>query len=82
MVVMCNLLYGTAHAGLGAVWPDVRILFRGDSGVGKPALYERCEAFRVEYSIGIGMNSVLKKRSQTLLEGKRTANRILTARLF
>jgi len=81
MVVMCSLLYGTAHAGLGAeddleylarrlraVWPDVRILFRGDSGVGKPALYERCEAFRVEYSIGIGMNSVLKKRSQTLLE--------------
>jgi Transposase DDE domain group 1 len=81
MVVMCSLLFGTAPAGLGAeddlellttrlreVWPDVRILFRGDSGIGKPALYERCEALRVEYSLGIGMNAVLKQQSETLLE--------------
>lgn len=81
MVVMCSLLFGTAHAGLGAEddleylaarlrehWPDVRILFRGDSGIGKPALYERCEALAVEYSLGMRMNNVLKKQTETLLE--------------
>lgn len=81
MVVMCSLLFGTAHAGLGAeddlellttrlreVWPEVRILFRGDSGIGKPALYERCEELAVEYSLGIGMNPVLKRQSEPLLD--------------
>jgi hypothetical protein len=80
-VVMCSLLFGTAPAGLGAeedlellstrlreVWPEVRIIFRGDSGIGKPALYDRCEALAVEYSLGLRMNPVLKRASEPLLE--------------
>ena len=78
---MCSLLFGTAPAGLGAeedlellstrlreVWPEVRIIFRGDAGIGKPALYDRCEALAVEYSLGLRMNPVLKRESEPLLE--------------
>jgi len=78
---MVCLLYGTAHAALGAqydltyvvtrlreAWPGVKINFRGDCGLGVPLVYETCEQLDVHYSIGIGMNSWLKKHSDSLLE--------------
>ena len=78
---MVCLLYGTAHAALGAqydltyvvtrlreAWPGVKINFRGDCGLGVPLVYETGEQLDVHYSIGIGMNSWLKKRSDFLLE--------------
>jgi len=79
-VVMPVLLYGTAHASLGAdddvrrvvtalreKFPDVRIHVRGDSGLGVPRMYDVCEELNINYTIGIGMNSVLKRRTETLL---------------
>jgi hypothetical protein len=81
LVVMVCLLYGSAHAALGAqddltflvtrlreVWPGVKINFRGDCGLGVPQVYEACEQLDLHYSIGIGMNPWLKKQSDPLLE--------------
>lgn len=81
MVVMVSLLHGTAHPALGAdddlrhlvnrlraVWPDVQIEFRADSGFGVPAIYEVCEDMGIQYTVGVRMNPLLKKQSETLLE--------------
>ncbi len=81
LVVLPVLLYGTADAALGvdidlrrvvhalrAKFPDVLIHLRADSGYGKPRLYEACEALHIDYSIGIGMNNVLKRNSDDLLQ--------------
>lgn len=74
------LLYGTSHAALGAAedleyvairlrqaWPGVRIHVRGDSGLGVPKVYDACERADLDYTIGIAMNSRLKKLSDPLL---------------
>jgi hypothetical protein len=80
LVVMVCLLHGTAHPALGleddleylaqrlrAVWPDVQITIRGDCGLGVPAVYAACERLRMDYTIGLGMNAVLKRKSEELL---------------
>jgi hypothetical protein len=80
LVVMVGLLHGTAHASLGleddleylvqrlrAVWPDVRIEIRGDCGLGVPGIYAACERLRLDYTLGLGMNAVLKRKSDQLL---------------
>ena len=79
-VVMVSLLHGTAHAALGveddlpylvqrlrAVWPDVRIVLRADSGFAVPKMYRLCEELRLDYTLGLGMNAVLKRHSEDLL---------------
>jgi hypothetical protein len=79
-IVMPVLLHGTAHAALGADedlrrvvnalrarFPDVQIHIRADSGFAVPRMYETCEALQVHYTIGIGMNPVLKRKSETQL---------------
>lgn len=81
MVVMPCLLYGSANASLGAaddveylvgrlreVWPDIDIEFRADSGFGVPEMFDACERLRIWYSIGFGMNAVLNRNSQELLD--------------
>ena len=80
-VVMVCLLFGTAHAALGAdddiaylvnrlrrEWPDIDIELRGDSGFGVPNMYEACEQLQIFYTFGLGMNSVLKRNSRELLQ--------------
>lgn len=80
-VVFPVLLHGTAHATLGAdkdlervvtrlreMWPDVRIHLRGDSGYATPNFLATCDRLGVVYTIGIGMNSVLKRRSESTLQ--------------
>jgi hypothetical protein len=80
LVLTVCLLYGTAHATLGAqddlayvmgrlreVWPDVQIHLRGDSGFGTPTMYEACEQLNIDYTLGIGMNAKLKNASDPLL---------------
>lgn len=80
LVVAVCLLHGTAHPTLGAAddlawvvgrlrkaWPDVHIHFRGDSGFGTPTMYEAAEGLGIEYTLGIGMNTMLKKWSDSLL---------------
>jgi hypothetical protein len=79
-VAMICLLFGTAHPTMGAeddlkylvtrlraVWPDVRIALRADSGFGVPKMYAICEQLEIDYTIGIGMNATLKKYSDSLL---------------
>ena len=79
-VVMLALLFGTAPPSLGladdlgylvgrirAVWPDVRLTLRADSGFAAPAVYEACEELRLDYTIGLPMNAVLKRESDALL---------------
>lgn len=79
-VVMPVLLYGTAHAALGADkdirrlvtalrerFPDVRIHLRADSGFAVPRMYEVSEELHIDYTIGLGMNSVLKRQTEPLL---------------
>ncbi len=81
LVLSLSLLHGTAHAALGAedelehvlrrlreAWPDVHVHLRGDSGFGTPAMYAGCEQLNIQYTIGIGMNSRLKKMSDSLLK--------------
>jgi len=81
MVVMPCLLYGSANASLGAsddvaylvgrlrqVWPDIDIELRADSGFGVPEMFDACERLRIWYSIGFGMNPVLTRNSQDLLD--------------
>lgn len=79
-VVLPTLLYGTADVALGfgtdlerivtalrKKFPGVLIRLRADSGYAKPWLYRLCEQLDVEYSIGIGMNKVLNRNSEELL---------------
>jgi len=81
LVVFPVLLHGTAHPALGvlqdlarvvarlrAVWPDVQIRVRADSGFAVPPLYADCEQREVEYTIGLGMNAVLQRKSRETLE--------------
>jgi DDE family transposase len=81
LVVFPVLLHGTAHPALGvlqdltrvvarlrSVWPDVRIRVRADSGYAVPALYAACEEQQMEYTIGLGMNAVLQRESESTLE--------------
>ena len=80
LVAMICLLFGTAHATLGAdrdleylvgrlrdAFPGVRIVLRADSGFGTPTMYAACERLEIDYTIGIGMNSTLKSYSDALL---------------
>ena len=48
---------------LRAKWPKVKILLRGDCGIGSPGLYRFCEANRLEYLIAVAANEVFKRRS-------------------
>jgi hypothetical protein len=81
LVLTVCLLHGTAHPALGApddveyvvrrlrqAWPGVRIHLRGDSGFGVPAMYAICEQLGIDYTLGFGMNSRLKKISDPLLQ--------------
>ena len=80
-VVLPVLLHGTAHPTLGAdddlrrvvaalrrQNPDVQVHVRADSGYATPRFYEVCEELGIDYTIGLGMNAVLKARSDALLE--------------
>src|SRR5262249_12778194 len=80
-VVLVGLRHGTCHASLGvdddlqylvgrmrAVWPDVHIVVRGDSGFATPLVYKTCEDLGITFTIGLGMNARLKKLSEELLD--------------
>lgn len=81
-VVMPVLLHGTADVALGAGddltrvidalrrrYPDVEIHVRADSGFAKPKLYRALESrVGVTYSIGYQMNSLMRKKSEELMQ--------------
>ena len=81
MVLLVGLRHGTCPAYLGvdndlrylvarlrAVWPDVHIQVRGDSGLGVPLMYDVCQELRLSYTFGIGINPRLKDLSDDLLK--------------
>ena len=47
-------------------FPNVRIQLRADAGFATPPLYEFCEFFGIQYTIGIGNNSRLQSEAQRL----------------
>lgn len=47
-------------------WPDVQIIFRGDSGFCRHKMLSWCERHRVDYIIGIAQNARLMNASQPL----------------
>ena len=53
---------------LRQAWPDVRILFRGDSGFARWKLMRWCEKNRVDYVIGLARNEVLKRMAEPFME--------------
>ena len=81
MVLLVGLRHGTCEASLGvdndlrylmgklrAVWPDVQVHVRGDSGFGEPMMYDVCQELRLSYTFGIGVNSRLKAMSDDLMK--------------
>ncbi len=80
-VLLIGLRFGTCPAYLGvdndlrylaqrlrAIWPDVHIHVRADSGFGVPLMYDVCQEERLSYTFGIGMNSRLRDLSDDLLK--------------
>jgi hypothetical protein len=80
LVLLVGLRHGTCPAYLGAdedpryllgrlraVWPDVQVHVRGDSGFGVPVMYDVCQELNLTYTFGIGMNSRLRAASDDLL---------------
>jgi hypothetical protein len=49
---------------LQATFPKVKIQLRGDAGFALPLLYEFCEFFGIEYTLGIPANSVFQRRAE------------------
>lgn len=49
-------------------WPGVPILIRGDSGFASPDMYMLCERLGVDFLLGLGPNSRLKKIAAPLQE--------------
>jgi len=81
LVVLVGLRHGTCEPSLGvdndlrylvgrmrAVWPDVHIHVRGDSGLGVPRMYEVCRELRLSYTFGLGMNARLQALCEDLLK--------------
>ncbi len=81
LVLLVGLRHGTCAASLGvdddlrylvgrlrAVWPDVHIHVRGDSGFGVPRMYAVCLELRLSYTFAIGMNTRLRTLSDALLK--------------
>jgi len=79
MVLLVGLRHGTSEAALGvdndlrylmgrlrAVWPDVQVHVRGDSGLGVPRMSDVCRELRLSYTFGIGVNSRLRAMSDDL----------------
>jgi len=70
---------------LRAVWPDVPIVVRGDSGFCREKLLAWCEANRVDYVIGLARNKRLLRaigkeqhEAKTLFEQTGEASRVFT----
>ena len=80
-LVMVSLRHGTAVAFLGAdddlryivervraVWPDIEIHVRADSAFGVPLMLDLCDELRLIDTFGYGMNSVLNRHTDELLQ--------------
>lgn len=53
---------------LRQAWPDVEIVFRGDSGFCRWRMLRWCDRHRVRYIVGIASNSALNKKAKPLAD--------------
>jgi hypothetical protein len=53
---------------LREVWPQVKIIFRGDSGFCRWRLLSWCEAHNVHYLVGLARNARLLRQAQRFIE--------------
>ena len=53
---------------LRRVWPDVKIVFRGDGGFCRPRMLSWCERNRVDHIVGIARNATLAKKAESIME--------------
>jgi hypothetical protein len=53
-----------------AVWPEVRILVRGDSGFCREELMPWCAAESVDYVLGLAKNERLKAEIKRVAQGQ------------
>ena len=53
---------------LHRVWPEVKIVFRGDSGFCRKRMLSWCERNHVDYIIGIARNAALAKKAKPIME--------------
>lgn len=54
------------------VWPNVRIIFRGDAGFCKHRMFNWCEKNNVDYIVGIAKNPVIEKLAKNIIEKAET----------
>ena len=86
MVLLVGLRHGTCEPSLGvdndlrylvgrlrAVWPDVHIHVRGDSGLGVPLMYDVCRELRLSYTFGIGDECATRRSSATICSSEAVA---------
>lgn len=57
---------------LRATWPNVRIIFRGDSGFCRRRILHWCERNAVDYVVGLARNARLKAMAATWMEQAET----------
>jgi len=50
-----------------AAWPDVGIIFRGDSHYASPEVFDYCNSHNVKYILGLTARKPMMKRSQSLI---------------
>jgi hypothetical protein len=53
------------------VWPEVRLVFRGDNGFGVPEIYDWCDDQGVQYTINLAQNARLLALAEPYLERAR-----------
>jgi len=58
---------------LRQAWPDVKIIFRGDSGFCRWKMLRWCDRHGVDYIVGLAKNPALTKRSATLMSSAENA---------
>jgi hypothetical protein len=58
---------------LRQAWPDVKIIFRGDSGFCRWKMLRWCDRHGVDYIVGLAKNPALTKRSATLMASAENA---------
>ncbi len=63
--------------GIRQRWPQVQIIFRGDSGFAREAIMQWCEAHQVDYVLGLAKNTRLKVQlADELLAAKTEQKRV------
>lgn len=55
-------------ARLRQAWPEVRIVFRADSGFCRWRLLRWCDRHGVDYLVGLARNAVLERQGRTLMD--------------